>query len=111
MGRTKWGIRRDEEEKEEDEEEEEEEEENETVGEGEGRFGEAWGGESCVSQRGVVAGDRGRSTRTKRCNVGGTACRARVAKAKVCRVYKATKQRQSASSSLLDAPGISREQK
>lgn len=70
----------------------------------------AWGGESCVSQRGVVA-DRGRSTRTKRCNEGGTVCRARVAKAKVCRVYKATNQRQSASSSLLDAPGISREQK
>lgn len=35
----------------------------------------------------------------------------RVAKAKVCRVYKARNRRQSASSSLLDAPGTSREQK
>lgn len=35
----------------------------------------------------------------------------RVAKAKVCRVYKTRNRRQSASSSLLDAPGTSRQQK
>lgn len=53
-----------------------------------------------AEQRGVTWGVYDLEPRTRR-----------VAKAKVCRVYKARNRRQSASSSLLDAPGTPREQK